>query len=129
MIKNYSYTENIEAVQYTGNNYKEISEFVSPYECIQRSEHIIDIFIPNKRLSMALIKSDYIANGIDGLRVIDKEEIDKYTEVKEPILYEYHKVGSISMGKTGVGIDFPWEILNRNYNGNTDLYIKVEEDK
>jgi|WetSurMetagenome_2_1015567.scaffolds.fasta_scaffold00711_2 hypothetical protein len=125
MIKRYFKTDIIEAVQYTGDNYKEIAEFVSPRECLKRDNMIINIYNYNKNLSMSIIKGDYITKSCNGLRVFNEERLKEYKAYDKSI-GGYSKIGSIGIGKDGVCISLDWNVLDRHYDGNIDLYIKGE---
>jgi hypothetical protein len=133
MIKKYFKTDFMEVVQYTGDNYKEISEFVSPSGCKQKKgllgKYLI-ITIDKKAMSLSMIvaKGNYITKGCNGLCVFDEERLKNYSEYDEKPC-NYSKIGSISIGKSGAGIDLNWPVLDRNYNGNIDLYIKEKNNE
>ena len=132
MIKKYFNTDIIEAVQYTGDNYKEIEEFVSPNGCraVKSSlgSEYLTIYNLCTHFSMSVHYRDWITKDNTGLKIIDETKMDKYKECDDNI-DSYHKIGSISIGKMGAGVDLNWNVLDRNYNGNIDLYIKEKTNE
>jgi hypothetical protein len=128
MIKKYFKTDFIESVQYTGDNYKEISDFVLPSGCKQKKGLlgkylIITIDKKAMSLSMILAKSNYITKGCDGLCVFDEERLKNYSEYNEKTC-GYSKTGNIHIVKGGACVSLDWNVLDRHYDENIDLYIK-----
>ena len=133
MIKKYFKTDFIEVIRYTGDNYKEIAEFVSPSKCEQKKEMfgkylVISIDKRSNSLSMILAKGNYITKGCNGLCVFDEEQLKYYSEYDEKPC-DYSKIGSVGTGKVGASVSLNWNTLDRNYNGNIDLYIKEKTNE
>jgi hypothetical protein len=137
MIKRYHYEDISEAVQWTGKNINEIVGFVYPAKCkealgvyFEGSSPLVISRGDGPSNNFFLQRGQYIMKINDGFKIIDEVNMDKYKKCEEnDSVHNYHRIGNLGIGKVGASVSLNWNTLDRNYNGNIDLYVKEKTDE
>jgi len=138
MIKRYHYEDISEAVQWTGKNINEIVGFVYPAKCTEAIGEYMTGSCPiviskgdSPSNNFFLQRGQYIMKINDGFKIIDEEDIGEYKECEEhnDSACDYHRIGNLGIGKDGACISLDWNVLDRHYDGNIDLYVKEKTDE